>query len=240
MKLMAGVLPKYRQLLQILRMQILDGRLAPGARLPTEEELMRTYGLARGTVRRAIEQLSAEGLVYTSQGSGTYVSAAHPNAVPFRFTACAPAEEHRFRVLAKEVVPAGLPVAERLVVPLGEPLIHIARLRLAGETVLSFTERFLPQALCPGLLDEDLTQPSIHDLLVARSELPLLRATLEIEAQMLGPADAALLQAEPGTLAVVVSRTTYTAPNRPAVWYRGLYRDSYCLGVSVDALAGAR
>jgi DNA-binding GntR family transcriptional regulator len=234
-KLSAGVLPKYRQLLQLLRTQILSGELVPGARLPTEDELIRRYALARGTVRRAVEQLAAEGLIVTTQGSGSYVSARHPSAVPFRF-ASADEPDSTFRVLTREIIPAGLTVAERLALPLGEPLIHIARQRLARGSVVAYSERYLPRSLCPDLLDQDLTVQSIHGVLVARSELPLLRAVLEIEAQLLDEADAAALEAPVHSPAIVVTRLTYTAPHRPAVFYRGLHRQRYDLGVSVDAL----
>ena len=234
-KVIAGGLPKYRQLLQLLRTQILSGELSAGERLPTEEELSRTYGLSRGTVRKAIEQLCAEGLVRTEQGSGSYVSSAHPNAVPFRFTNCPSAEATVFRVVTREVIPATMAIAEHLIVPLGEPLIHIARLRLQDEEIVGYSERFLPRALCPDLLEEDLEQPSIHDILVSRSELPLLRATIEIEAQLLDEEGASRLHVPLATPAIVISRMTYTAPNRPAVWYRGLYRQTYCVGIRVDA-----
>ncbi len=235
MKLTSGALPKYRQLLQLLRTRILAGELPPNTRLPTEDDLMQTYGLARGTVRRAIEQLGAEGLIYTVQGSGSFVSAGHPHALPFRFTDSNGGLPVTFRVITKETIPASMTIAERLALPLGEPLIHIARLRLAGDAVEGYSERYLPRSLCPELLDEDLTQSSIHDILVTRSELPLLRAVVEIEAQMLDEEDAALLQVAPNTPAIVISRLTYTAPHRPAVWYRGLYRQQYALAVCVDA-----
>lgn len=234
MRVVAGALPKYRQLLQLLRQQILSGQFAPGAQLPTEEELVQQYGLSRGTVRKAIEQLSAEGFVYTEQGSGTYVSATHPNAVPFHFADCTFDTRVTYQVITQEVIPAAMAVAERLSLPLGEPVIHIRRLRLENGVVVGYSERFVPQSFSPDLLDENLTQQSIHDLLVARSELPLLRAVIEIEAHMLDEADAALLGVPSATPAMVVSRTTYTAPNRPAVWYRAVYRDAYSLAVRVD------
>ena len=196
---------------------------------------MQTYGLSRGTVRRAIEQLGAEGLVFTAQGSGSFVSSRHPNALPFRFTGTEGGASTTYRVVVKEIIPASMTIAERLALPLGEPLIHVARLRQVGDSVVGYSERFLPQSLCPDLLDEDLAQSSIHDLLVTRSELPLLRAVVEIEAKMLDAEDAALLQAAPNTPAVVISRLTYTAPHRPAVWYHGLYRHRYALAVCVDA-----
>jgi GntR family transcriptional regulator len=237
MKLSPGVLPKYRQLLQLIRTRILSGELPPGARLPTEDELMQTYGLARGTVRKAIEQLGAEGLVQTIQGSGSFVSTVHPYALPFRFAASNGDPAETFRVITKAIVPASMSIAERLALPLGEPLIHIARLRLVGGAAVGFSERFLPLTLCPDLLDEDLTRSSIHAILVSRSELPLLRAVVEIEAQMLDEEDAALLQVAPKTPAIVITRLTYTAPTRPAVWYRGLYRHHYALSVYVDAMS---
>lgn len=241
MKVIAGALPKYRQLLQLLRQQILSGEMAPGARLPTEEELVQRYGLSRGTVRKAIEQLADEGLVRTEQGSGTYVSSVHPSAVPFRFGYAGPAggdkgSEAVYRIVTKEIIPASVDIAERLSLPFGEPVIHLLRQRSQDGRIVGFSERFLPRSLCPDLLDEDLSGGSIHDILVNHSELPLLRAIVEIEAQMLGPEDAALLDVLPATPGIVVSRMTYTAPARPAVWYRGVYRESFSLSVRIDPL----
>jgi GntR family transcriptional regulator len=50
------------------------GRLAPDTRLPSETELAQQYGVARVTVRRAIEQLRSKGKVITVHGRGTYVT----------------------------------------------------------------------------------------------------------------------------------------------------------------------
>jgi len=63
--------------------EIVRGRLSPGSRLPTEQELMATFGVSRTVVREAIAALRSEGLVVTRQGSGAYVSA-DARRVPFR------------------------------------------------------------------------------------------------------------------------------------------------------------
>ena len=69
----------HRWLYDALRTEILEGRLRPGARLPATRDLARQYGLARGTIVNAFEQLKSEGYVEGSVGSGTYVSKVLPD-----------------------------------------------------------------------------------------------------------------------------------------------------------------
>ena len=68
----------YRWLYSALREQILAGGLRPGARLPGTRELAEQYALSRGTVVAAFDQLTAEGYVEGSVGSGTRVSSVLP------------------------------------------------------------------------------------------------------------------------------------------------------------------
>src|SRR5712691_6664809 len=72
-----------RRLFEQLAEQIKGGRLAPGARLPTEQELTRAARVSRTVVREAVAALRAEGLVVTRQGVGAFVSA-EPQRAPFR------------------------------------------------------------------------------------------------------------------------------------------------------------
>jgi len=71
--------PAYRWLYDALRAEILEGRLRPGARLPGTRDLAEQYGLSRGTIVNAFEQLKSEGYVDGSVGSGTYVSRVLPD-----------------------------------------------------------------------------------------------------------------------------------------------------------------
>lgn len=65
-----------------VRAAILDGRLKPGMRLPSSRSLSTQYGVARGTVVVAFEQLHAEGYVETERGVGSRVSLEIPSFVP--------------------------------------------------------------------------------------------------------------------------------------------------------------
>jgi len=65
--------PLWQQLADILRAKIKSGELPPGRIMPSESTLMQEHGLARGTVRKAIDALVQEGLVNRVQGRGTFV-----------------------------------------------------------------------------------------------------------------------------------------------------------------------
>ncbi len=69
----------YRWLYASLRSEILEGRLRPGARIPGTRDLANQYGLSRGTIVFAFEQLKSEGYLQGSVGSGTYVSKILPD-----------------------------------------------------------------------------------------------------------------------------------------------------------------
>jgi GntR family transcriptional regulator/MocR family aminotransferase len=73
-----STIPAYRWLYGALRGEILEGRLRPGARLPGTRDLGEQYGLSRGTIVNAFDQLKSEGYVEGNVGSGTYVSKVLP------------------------------------------------------------------------------------------------------------------------------------------------------------------
>jgi len=104
--------------------EIRGGRLAPGARLPTEQKLMAAMGVSRTVVREAVSALRAEGLVTTRQGSGAFV-AADASRVPFR------------------IDPEGLSSIE--------DVLEVMELRLAIEVEAAAlaAERMTPESLAP-------------------------------------------------------------------------------------------
>src|SRR5579871_5722496 len=73
-----GNLPVYRQVYQRIRAEILSGRLAAGARLPSSRTLAAELGIARGTVVTAFQMLAGEGYTSSAGARGTVVSVALP------------------------------------------------------------------------------------------------------------------------------------------------------------------
>lgn len=73
--------PLHRQLYEELRRAILNGRIAPGSRLPASRELASVSRVSRNTVLSAYEQLLAEGYIQSRAGSGTFVAEAVPESM---------------------------------------------------------------------------------------------------------------------------------------------------------------
>lgn len=74
------------RVIERLKRELLGGALAPGDRLPTEQAMVRMFGVSRTVVREAIAALKADGLVETRQGRGATV-AGDPHRQPFRIDA---------------------------------------------------------------------------------------------------------------------------------------------------------
>jgi GntR family transcriptional regulator, transcriptional repressor for pyruvate dehydrogenase complex len=119
------------ELIDRLTEEIVSGGLAPRTRLPTEHEMMKTFGVSRTVVREAIAALRAEGLVSTRQGSGAFVSD-DPQRRPFHI------EQEEFQSAAKvfdvmalrtcvEIEAAGL-AAERRTKPSLARIVRASRL----------------------------------------------------------------------------------------------------------------
>ncbi|WP_187283068.1 GntR family transcriptional regulator [Streptomyces sp. t39] len=68
----------YQRIVQDVRDKIRSGRLTPGTKLPSTRELVEEYGVAAGTVQRALTELRTAGLIYSHQGRGSFVTNAAP------------------------------------------------------------------------------------------------------------------------------------------------------------------
>lgn len=76
--------PMYRQVLRLVQHAILTGQLAPGTKLPSSRTLADDLDIARNTVLRVYDQLTAEGYVLSTTGSGTYVADTRPDTAAVR------------------------------------------------------------------------------------------------------------------------------------------------------------
>lgn len=139
-----GDAPLYRKLVAALRRDIAAGRLAIGARLPSEEELCRRFGVSRHTVREALRQLREDGLVASRQGAGTTVVRNEP-APPLYVHSVGSIEElvqyavsTRYRPETRQILTADKRLADRLGSAPGSRWLKVEGFRYAPGEALPF------------------------------------------------------------------------------------------------------
>ncbi len=224
--------PKYQIVATDLRRAILSQEWPAGSQIPTEESLARQYGVSRGTIRQALDQLTQEGLLSREQGRGTFVNPL-PGNTRLSLTSFNVAMQRQglipsTRLLDGSIQKADETIARKLHLRPGTPVIRIERLRLANGEPISREVRWLSQALCPNLLQEDLEHESIHDLLLHKFRLPLTRMHHTVTVVSASQDDAELLGVPAGSTLFAVARLTYTSEDTPAVYYQAVFRtDQY-------------
>lgn len=203
----------------------------PGTPAPSERELVHQFGVARMTVRQALDALVAEGLLERIPGRGTFVANQRFDQVS-RLTGFAEEMKRRglkpdSRTLLARIEAAGPSVARALEVAPGDPIVHWSRLRLADGQPMCLEDAFLSSAMVPDLLER--LPVSLYAELERRGLTPTwgedsieAGVAQEQEAELLGvpvghPVLRVARRAFSDRRAVEVSRQTYRA-DRFTMW----------------------
>ncbi len=152
-------LPLYQRLREEMLAKIAAGEWTPGAPIPTEAELTRQYGVAIGTVRKAVDTLVNEGLLLRSQGRGTFVRRPNFDASLARFFRQVDASGGReiptSRILSKTLRKPSQAVVNALELGKGEQVVHMERLRMVEGRTLFHEDIWLPASRFGALMDID-------------------------------------------------------------------------------------
>jgi GntR family transcriptional regulator len=229
--------PKYHQIYVVLREQLHEGRFAHG--VPGEIALMREFGVARVTVRRALELLAAEGRIVRAPGRGTAPAAgsAARGRSP-RGAGAAPARRHftgllenivdmglatSVKVVSCEVLAAPDAVADALALAPGSRVQKAVRVRSTREGPLAHITTWVPAALAAGFGRRELARRPIL-LLLEAAGVRIGEATQTISARLADATVAPRLGVAVGSALLAVSRLIHDTAGRPVQWLHGLYR----------------
>ncbi|HSE07628.1 MAG TPA: GntR family transcriptional regulator [Nocardioidaceae bacterium] len=220
------------------RLEDLIAGLAAGEPLPAERDLARELGVARMTLRRAVDILVGEGRLIRRQGAGTFVAA---SKVTQRLAATSFSADMRARglrpgshTLSARRFPAGMMLASLLDVPPQTEVLHVRRLRLADDEPMAVEDLHVPATVAPGLTGDDLEGTSFYDLLANRFGNPVVSGTQTVEPALADPVDAGLLGVDPGSPVFLFERTSRVAGGGVAEFVRSVYRgDRYRIVVDI-------
>lgn len=225
-------LPKYHRIYLVLLEQLAEGRFVDG--LPGEHALMAQFGVARVTIRRALEKLSSEGLITREPGRGTRPTEATDK------TAGTPKASHAqltgllenlvsmgltttVKVLEVRGVSASESVAQALQVTLGSEVQKAVRVRSTLEGPLSHITTYVPQHLAKAFGRLELSRKPIL-LLLEESGVKVGHAHQTISAKLADAAVAQHLDISVGTALLAVRRLIFDDAGKPIQWLHGLYR----------------
>lgn len=205
----------------------------PGTTAPSERELVMHFGVARMTVRQALDCLVAEGLLQRVPGRGTFVAHA-PAPIHAGLASYTEDMQRRglrpdSRTLLARRESAGPGVAKALSVDEGTCILHWQRLRLADGEPMCIEDAYIVDGLVQGLLDQPLPASLYAEL--RRRGIGATSGEDSIEADRADAEQARLLGVSEGAAVLRIARRTFTE-DLPVVVSRTTYRaDRYTLWV---------
>lgn len=206
-------IPLYSQIVNIVKRNIAAGTLSPGDLLPSEAAFCRSFDVSRSTVRQAIGELEAEGLVVRRQGRGTFV--AEPKMRRMTETVYSFTSE----ISAMGLTPSSTLIDFAVIEPtpdivkvleLAGPEVKVYRFtrirNVDGEPLILETS-FYPQHIYPKLTRALLQTHSFYSLLYEAGIVPA-SAVDSYEAVVMSRREAELLHCRAGSSGFFAQRRT--------------------------------
>lgn len=224
--------PPYRQIAAQLRRHISAGTLAPGEKLPSESELIEHFGVARMTVRQAIQELRGEGLVIAEHGKGVFVRSAPPvrrlasdrfarahrkeGKAAFLVEAEATGRTAGVDQISVTTEPAPADVAERLRLAEGARVLMRSRRYLANGIPVEIATSYIPESIAAGtaITSADTGPGGIYARIEEQGH-ELAHFAEEVTARMPTPEERKALQIGSGVPVMTLVRTAYDTNDVP-------------------------
>lgn len=188
----------WRQIASAIEDEINRGSRLPGSQLPTEAQLSARFAVNRHTVRRALEELSRNGLVRVEQGRGSFVAEdvldfAVSARTRFSETVRRHNKEPSGQILDLREIAADAAVAAGLGVSARAPIIRLERLGMADGRPVTLGAHHFSAARFPGLLAALREVPTISEALARCGVSDYRRLITRVTARLPQPLEAELL-----------------------------------------------
>jgi len=223
------VSPLYHQIKETITRQIVSGRWRPGHELPSETDLCAHFGVSRGTLRRALDDLQNRGLIVRRQGRGTFVESPKFEGSVLgsyrNFTGGALPHDQVSRLLGIERRRASVDLQRLLQLDKRDYVYEVRRVQFMGGLPITLSTSFIPAALAPGLDKSDLEHELLYNLLEQRFGLVFLRAEEFLEPVIADEFVAQTLEVPEGTPVFLVERHSFVVGDKP-----GEFRQAYMRG----------
>ncbi|HSV83223.1 MAG TPA: GntR family transcriptional regulator [Ramlibacter sp.] len=217
------IAPLFAQVRDALRSEILNGKLPPGAKLPPEAELIARFGVSRITVRQALSELQAAGLVTTVNGKGSYVtkpgaSSAQGPLIGVLETMRKRGHRAHGRFLSCKIQPAPAEVAHELQLAQGVPVGAVSVMRYKDDVPFVISTTWCNPDVAKRLAEQDLAELDVVVAFEERLLLRIERTNIRVEATLADARLAKRLQCSSGSSILRVRATTMGYDGAPLAY----------------------
>lgn len=221
----AAPMALYQQIKAHVQQQIRDGRLPAGARVPSEQELVHTFGVARMTVNRALRELAEQGLIVRVAGVGSFVAQEKPQSNLLRIANIAQeiaqrGHDHRFALQYMHRVAASPEVAAALDLAVGDSVFHLVGVHYENDVPVQLEDRCVSPQMAPHFMAQDFTSMQPSEYLVRN--VPYDQMEHVVDAILPSAQQAQWLHMSPSEPCLVLSRRTWVR-GQPVTWVRCLH-----------------
>lgn len=223
-----GFRPLYRQVKERLVRRIAAGEWQAGRIIPSEFQIAAELAVSQGTVRKALDEMTAENLLVRRQGVGTFVASHDEDRILFQFFKLTRDDGLRefpdSQVLTVERARANADEASRLALSRNAHVVRIHRLRSLGGAVAVSERIAVPAARFPDLDRADPVPNNLYGLYGERYGVTVARATESLKAVSCPASDAALMGIAPAMPVLAIDRLATDLDGREVEWRVSLCR----------------
>jgi GntR family transcriptional regulator len=222
--------PLYEQIKILLTQSLVSGEWKPGEAIPSEMDLAARFRVSQGTVRKAIDELASENILYRRQGKGTFVASHNEPAYQYRFLRLTPDSGEKPHpqnlFFGLERGKAHGDAAHALGLKPGAPTIGFKRVMSFGGRPVILDDIVFAAGQFPGLTLAELEEfaGSVYSFYESVFNVRMIRAEERLTAVAADSFAAAHLKVAPQTPLLRVDRIAYTYGDKPVEWRRGLCR----------------
>ncbi len=215
-------LPLYHQLIEILKEKIISKEWPEKMQIPTEFQMMQTYGVSRSTVRSAVLELMRIGCCNRKRGKGTFVAKPKMEADFSReFFPSLPSAEHR--TLKVSVLEPSATIRDMLQLPPGEKVTELIRLRFVDDRPLALEKCYVSYELCPELAEAEFTG-IMADWLLETKGIVISKVRTYLEAGIISAFESRTLKIKQGMPTFLFTRINYDTQSRPIIVMKNIIR----------------
>lgn len=226
-----NVIPRYYQLVNILRNKIEAGEWKLHEAIPSERQLEEMYGVSRTTVRQAMSLLTRQGLVYQLHGKGTFVSPRKLQKGLVELTSFSEDMVLRGLKPGQRILEIGeIEVPENVRKHLELPMevstvLRLERVRTGDDQPIGLQTSFLALGQGQSISREELEERgSLYSILQEKFNINLAAADETLEVTIASPREAMLLEVPEGSPLLLSERVLWTNERRAIEFVKILYR----------------